>query len=98
MRYSTDRVLLTQIWLTRSYFCLVRSEAFTKRVVLGTNSAITVMGPRSPEEEPAPPQIIHRDDSMWSGDWIVRGKLRPGNLKLDHNSFRPANPSVLLLQ
>lgn len=44
---------------------------YTKRVVLGTNSAITVVGPGSPDEDPAPPQTIHRDDSMWGGDWVT---------------------------
>ena len=42
---------------------------FCKRVVLGTSSVISVVGPSSPEESPAPAQEIHRDDSMWNGDW-----------------------------
>lgn len=44
-------------------------QPFTKRVVLGTNSAITVVGPTAPDEPPVSPQEIHRDDSMWAGDW-----------------------------
>jgi hypothetical protein len=44
---------------------------YTKRIILGTCSAITVVGPRSAAEPPAPAQVYHRDDSMWAGDWIT---------------------------
>jgi ectoine hydroxylase-related dioxygenase (phytanoyl-CoA dioxygenase family) len=47
-----------------------RLGKWCKRFVLGTCSAITVEAPPSPEIHPAPPQILHRDESMWGcSDW-----------------------------
>ncbi|KAG7361999.1 phytanoyl-CoA dioxygenase [Nitzschia inconspicua] len=47
-----------------------RLGRWCKRVVLGTCSAITVEAPPSPDIEPAPPQVLHRDESMWGcTDW-----------------------------
>jgi ectoine hydroxylase-related dioxygenase (phytanoyl-CoA dioxygenase family) len=44
-----------------------------KKVLLGTCSAIAVEPPPTVEEAPAPPQVLHRDDSMWgasSWKWL----------------------------
>ncbi|KAJ8608508.1 hypothetical protein CTAYLR_005716 [Chrysophaeum taylorii] len=38
-------------------------EPFCKRIILGTCSVISV---HPPNGEPAPPQDLHRDDSMWA--------------------------------
>jgi ectoine hydroxylase-related dioxygenase (phytanoyl-CoA dioxygenase family) len=47
-----------------------RLGKWCKRFVLGTCSAITVEAPSSPEINPAPPQVLHRDESMWGcSDW-----------------------------
>jgi ectoine hydroxylase-related dioxygenase (phytanoyl-CoA dioxygenase family) len=47
-----------------------RLGKWCKRFVLGTCSAITVEAPPSPEINPAPPQVLHRDESMWGcTDW-----------------------------
>ena len=42
-------------------------KPFCKKIILGTCSAITVWPPPS-GQEPAPPQALHRDDSMWAAD------------------------------
>lgn len=47
-----------------------RLGRWCKRFVLGTCSAICVEPPPSPDVAPAPPQVLHRDESMWGcTDW-----------------------------
>lgn len=50
-----------------------------RRIVLGTCSYISVEPP--PEgQEPAPPQVLHRDESMWAASgwpWMPHGPERP---------------------
>jgi ectoine hydroxylase-related dioxygenase (phytanoyl-CoA dioxygenase family) len=47
-----------------------RLGPWCKGLVLGTCSAITVEGPLSPDINPVPPQVLHRDESMWGySDW-----------------------------
>jgi ectoine hydroxylase-related dioxygenase (phytanoyl-CoA dioxygenase family) len=47
-----------------------RLGKWCKRFVLGTCSSICVEPPPSPDIAPAPPQVLHRDESMWGcTDW-----------------------------
>ena len=70
-------------------------KPYTKRVILGTNSAITVVGPTSPDDPPAPAQTVHRDDSMWAGDWMTTLACTNPHLTEDKDRFPQLSVSVM---
>jgi len=70
-------------------------KPYTKRVILGTNSAITVVGPTSPDDPPAPAQTIHRDDSMWAGDWMTTLACTNPYLTEEKDRFPQLSVSVM---
>lgn len=43
---------------------------YCQRYVLGSGVAINVV-PTRPGETPGPPQVLHRDDTMWATDWMT---------------------------
>ena len=70
-------------------------EPYTKRVILGTNSNINVVGPQTADEPPAPSQVLHRDDTMWGGDWITNMACTNENLKTEADRFPNLSVSVM---
>jgi len=78
-----------------------RLQPWCKRFVLGTCSAIDVGPPPNAETPPAPPQVLHRDESMWpASDFYFPPECRPEfcvSVMWAVSDFAPANGATRLI-